>query len=59
VTQDEIIGRVVDGLVELGIPYMVAGSFASNRHGVPRMTPDADLVIDVDEPLVLRLVRRL
>jgi hypothetical protein len=50
---------VIDALLELGIPYMVAGSFASNLHGVPRMTQDADIVIDVDEPLVLRLVARL
>jgi hypothetical protein len=56
VTQDDVVGRVVDALVELGVPYMVAGSFASNLHGVPRMTQDADIVIDVDEPLVLRLV---
>jgi hypothetical protein len=59
VTQDEVIGQVVDALVELGIAYMVAGSFASSLHGVPRMTQDADLVIDVDEPLALRLVARL
>ena len=58
-SQDEVIGRVVDALVELSVPYMVAGSFASNLHGVPRMTQDADIVIDVDETLALRLVRLL
>jgi len=59
VTQEEAIGRVVEALVRLGIPYMVAGSFASNLHGVPRMTQDADLVIDVDDATVVRLVRTL
>lgn len=58
-TQDGVIGRVVEALVALGIPYMVTGSFASNLHGVPRMTQDADIVIDVDEPLALRLVALL
>jgi hypothetical protein len=38
---------------------MVAGSFASNLHGVLRMTQDADIVIDADEAAVLRLVHLL
>jgi hypothetical protein len=59
VTQEEVIGRVVGFLVQLRIPYMVAGSFASNLHGVPRMTQDADLVIDADEAAAVRLVRAL
>jgi hypothetical protein len=29
-----------------GIPYMVAGSFASTYHGVPRSTQDIDIIID-------------
>lgn len=28
------------------IPFMVAGSFASGHHGIPRMTRDLDLVVD-------------
>ncbi|MBI4508812.1 MAG: hypothetical protein HY698_04195 [Deltaproteobacteria bacterium] len=58
-TQEEVIGRVVEVLMQLGVPYMVAGSFASNLHGVPRMTQDADLVIDADESLVVRLAKAL
>lgn len=58
-TQEEVISRVVDLLVQLGIPYMVAGSFASNLHGVPRMTQDADLVIDADEATVVGLTHAL
>jgi len=34
-------------LDDLGIPYMVGGSFASSLHGVPRMTQDVDLVVDI------------
>lgn len=29
-----------------GIDYMLVGSFASNQHGIPRATKDADFVID-------------
>jgi hypothetical protein len=32
---------------------MVAGSFASNYHGVPRMTQDADIVVDARGPAIL------
>jgi hypothetical protein len=59
VTQDEVVGLVVDALERLGAAYMVAGPFASNFHGVPRMTQDADLVADLDERGALRLVRDL
>jgi isopropylmalate/homocitrate/citramalate synthase len=59
VTQEEVVGAVVDALERLGVVYMVCGSFASNLHGVPRMTQDADLVIEIDEPGVLGLVREL
>jgi hypothetical protein len=59
VTQEEVVGRVVDLLDQVGIPYMVAGSFASNIHGIPRMTQDADLVIDAGERAALQLVRLL
>ena len=58
-TQEEVVAGVIDALERLGIVYMVAGSFASNFHGIPRMTQDADLVIEVDEPAVVRLVREL
>lgn len=51
--------QVVEALADLGTPYMIAGSFASNVHGVPRMTQDADLVVDLDEPAARSLVHRL
>ncbi len=37
-TQEEVVAQVIDALHRVGIVYMVAGSFASNFHGVPRMT---------------------
>lgn len=58
-TQEEVVARVVKILVESGVAHMVAGSFASNLHGVPRMTQDADLVVEADEAGLLRLAREL
>lgn len=58
-TQEEVVGRVIEVLQRLGMPYMVAGAFASNLHGVPRMTQDADLVVDLDEAAVPELIESL
>ncbi|MFH5806268.1 hypothetical protein [Alienimonas sp. DA493] len=45
-TLDEFLLSAGELLDSLQIPYMVTGSFASSVHGEPRMTLDADLVID-------------
>lgn len=58
-TQEEVVGSVIDALERLGIVYMVAGSFASNFHGVPRMTQDADVVVELDEAGIPALLREL
>jgi hypothetical protein len=39
------LARVVGALDSAGVPYMLAGSFASS-HGAPRATQDIDIVID-------------
>lgn len=41
-----VLGRTVAALDAAKIPFMVAGSFASTAHGLPRSTQDLDLVID-------------
>ncbi len=41
-----LLGRVAGLLEAAGIPFMVAGSFASTAHGLPRSTQDLDVVID-------------
>jgi len=46
VTQIGVLGRVLDALDAVGIPYMIVGSFASGFHGEFRATQDADIVID-------------
>ena len=42
----DLLCRLVEKLDAAGIPHMVAGSFASTYHGVPRSTQDIDIVID-------------
>lgn len=51
------LARIVAELDRCGIPHMVAGSFASMLHGVPRMTHDIDLVIDPTRAALDLLVR--
>lgn len=38
------------------IPYMLTGSFASNFYAVPRMTRDADIVIQIHSSMVTKLL---
>ena len=46
-TADEAVVAVLDALATAHIPYMIVGSLASNFHGVPRSTRDADFVIEL------------
>jgi hypothetical protein len=34
------VARLARTLQDLGIPYVIAGSFASSLHGIPRTTQD-------------------
>lgn len=53
---EEALQTVLDRLEECGIPYMISGSFASNVHGVPRVTQDADVIIETDLPALLQFI---
>lgn len=44
--EEEVLGRLIEILERLGVPYMVTGSIAASYHGRPRATHDADVVID-------------
>jgi hypothetical protein len=46
VSVGDLLRRLVEKLDAAGVPHMVAGSFASTYHGVPRATQDIDVVID-------------
>lgn len=57
--QEAVVALVLSELDALCIPYMLVGSFASTRHGAPRMTQDADIVIEAELARLLELARRL
>lgn len=42
----ELLERIAPALRNAGIPFMIAGSFASAAHGLPRSTNDLDIIID-------------
>lgn len=57
--QDSVFATVLDALNSLKIPYMIVGSYASNYWGRPRMTHDADLVVELDVHQATDLAQRL
>ncbi len=44
------------GLHEAGVHYAIAGGFAAVLHGVPRMTFDIDIVLDLEEDNLHRAI---
>jgi hypothetical protein len=48
-----LLERLVRMLDCSGVPFMIAGSFASTAHGLPRTTQDLDVVIDPPTPQAL------
>jgi hypothetical protein len=58
-TADEAVLAVIDALEAAGIPFMVVGSLASNFHGIPRSTRDADFVIGMAPGRLQRLEAEL
>jgi hypothetical protein len=54
-----LLRRLVDAFDEVGIPYMIAGSFASGLHGAPRPTLDVDIVVDPSGATLERFVASL
>jgi hypothetical protein len=51
--------KVIKALDECGINYLIGGSLGSSIHGIPRATLDADLVTDINNNQVERLVAKL
>jgi len=56
---EKALQMVLTKLEEYGIPYMITGSFATNMHGVPRATQDADVIIAVDQQSLGRFIKSL
>lgn len=50
--------RVIEGLQQARVDYMVLGSFASTYHGIPRTTRDLDIVCQLDGATLPDLLAR-
>jgi hypothetical protein len=58
-SQQALLRRIVEALGAADVPYMLTGSLASSLQGEPRATHDIDLVIEIDDSQVPRLLRTL
>ena len=53
------ITPIVEELEDLNVPYHIGGSVASSIYGLPRLTIDVDMVVDLRPEQVRSLVLRL
>ena len=54
-----IVSRLAGVFQELGIAYVIGGSFASSLYGIPRATQDVDIVADLQAGQIAPLARAL
>jgi len=59
VTPDAAVVAVQTALDAAAVPYMIVGSLASNFHGIPRSTRDADFVVQLAPDSLRRLEQAL
>ena len=58
-TADEAAVAVIDALNHAAIPFMIVGSLASQFHGIPRATRDADFLIQLGSASISDLAAAL
>lgn len=58
-TSEEATLEAIDALEKLGLAYMLVGSFSSSYYGIPRLTKDADFVIEISPQSVIGIARLL
>jgi hypothetical protein len=58
-TADAALIGVIDALERLATPYVLVGSLATNFHGIPRSTRDADIVVAIEASTLDRLAAAL
>lgn len=58
-TPEEVLKEIIEKLEKHEIPYMITGSFASNLHGVPRTTFDADIVIWTNFSKIEKVIKEI
>jgi hypothetical protein len=54
--QDELLRRLVATLEQVGVPYLITGSTATIFYGEPRFTNDIDVVVQLGEKDLSRLL---
>jgi hypothetical protein len=59
VSSTDLVLRLISILKDLGIPYMLVGSYSSNYYGRPRATQDADFVLIISSDQLKELSSRL
>jgi hypothetical protein len=59
VTPEHILYYITEKLEKHKVDYMITGSFASNLHGMPRTTFDADIVIYADFEKIKNFLREI
>ena len=47
--------EIAKHLNDAGVRYLIAGGFAANMYGVPRMTQDIDLIVEFEKENLLKL----
>jgi hypothetical protein len=55
-SQQELLKKVIKTLEDIGIEYMMTGSFVSSLQGEPRSTHDIDIIITIQRSSVERLL---
>ncbi len=58
-TAHVLVAEVIDAMELTQLPYMLAGSFSSNIYGIPRVTMDADFVIEKSAGSLAQLMKAL
>jgi len=56
---EDVLKIVLEKMEECNIDYMITGSFASNLHGIPRTTFDADIVISADFKKIKKFAEKI
>jgi hypothetical protein len=56
---NEAVLRAIEAPESCGIPYILVGSYSTSVYGIPRLTQDADFVVELGETSIGELARRL
>jgi hypothetical protein len=52
----KIVRKATEILEKAGVDYLVGGSLASSLHGIPRSTQDVDIIVDLSEHMIDKIL---